>query len=87
MLVGQEQVASYGQDQPGAYNTAHTHSYTGTAAPDQYNQATTGTVGYGYNHPTGPYTPNYQDQSALPAAAYAHGQAPQRSQFPPYGGR
>ena len=28
----------------------------------------------------------YQDHTALtPIAAYAHGQAPQRSQFPPYG--
>ena len=86
MTVGQEQVASYGQDQAAAYNTPHT-TYTGTAAPDQYSQGTAAAaVGYGYNHPNAPYTPNYQDQSTLPAT-YAHGQAPQRSQFPPYGGR
>lgn len=75
---GQEQVASYGQDQGAAFNTA---AYTGTGA-EQYSQGTA--VGYSYNPPAAPYTPNYQDQSTLTAS---YGQAPQRSQFPPYGGR
>ena len=78
VLVGQEQVASYGQDQGAAFNTA---AYTGTGA-EQYSQGTA--VGYSYNPPAAPYTPNYQDQSTLTAS---YGQAPQRSQFPPYGGR
>lgn len=81
-LTGQEQVVSYGQDQGAAYNTAHS-TYTGTTA-DQYGQGTA--AGYGYTAPTAPYTANYQDQPTI-AAAYGHGQAPQRSQFPPYGGR
>lgn len=82
MLIGQEQVPSYGHEQgAAAYNTAHT-SY---ATTEQYSHQNTAAVGYGYNPPTGaPY--NYQDQSGL-SATYAHGQAPQRSQFPPYGAR
>lgn len=78
LLTGQEQVASYGQDQGTAYNTTHT-GYTPSA--DQYGQGSA-TAGYGYTGPTAPYTPNYQDQSTV--AAY---QTSQRSQFPPYGGR
>lgn len=80
LSAGQEQVASYGQDQGAAYSTPH-NTYTGAGA-DQYSQGTA----YGYNAPTAPYTPNYQDQSTL-TATYTHGQAPQRSQFPPFGGR
>lgn len=86
MLAGQEQVTSYGQDQAAAYNTGHATFTGGTA--DQYGQGTAAAaaVGYGYNPSTAPYTHNYQDQSTI-AANFGHGQAPQRSQFPPYGGR